>query len=160
MAYPPGMTTVTVELYVDTPGGKPASGEYRVEAERKFGYTGSTWVMQRVTKPWSRLLAGWMRIELPHTNQAGLIGDTGGALAAEPAFKFSIRPTNDSAFGDERYVKLPTSLGTGTVALKDLIDLGGWPNAVITTGSPAPSAGNVTYTESPAGSGLYTASVS
>lgn len=149
MAYPAGMSTCTIEMYVEAVGGKYASGEYRVEVERKFGYTGTSWVMQRVTRPWTRLSSGWLRIELPHTNQAGLIADFGGAITAQPAYKTTIRLTNDLQFGDAKYFYLPTSVGTGTVALSGLIDLGGWPNQIVTPAPPPTGGGDVIYVQDP-----------
>lgn len=137
------MTTVEVVLLLRAVGGQPATGQYRVESERAFGYTGSPWVMQMVVKP-NTLLSqdGEMRIRLPHTNQVGLVGDNGAALDAEPAYKVSIMPTGSLAFGSSKFFRLPTSLGTGTVNLSSLTDLGGWPNQTTTVVTPPPVGGD------------------
>lgn len=142
--YPAGLQVVLCQFFLGTPGGKAASGEYRVECERKFGFAGSAWAMQRVTKPWSRLVGGWMKISLPYTDQAGLTGDAGAPLAPlQPAFKFSFRPTNDSEFGGVRFHQLPLSLGAGPINIKDLVDLGGWPNQTVVV--TPPGSGTTTY---------------
>lgn len=149
--YPTGLQLVLCQFFLGTPGGKAASGEYRVECERKFGFAGSAWAMQRVTKPWTRLVGGWMKIWLPYTNQTGLTGDAGAPLTPQPGFKFSFRPTNDSEFGGERFHQLPLSLGPGPVNIKDLIDLGGWPNQAVVV-NPAPGASGTYVPATVAGS--------
>lgn len=140
MAYPVGMSTCTVEMYLDAIGGKFASGQYRCETDRTFGFTGSPWVMQQVVRPNTLLASGWLRIELPHTDQAGLLGDDGAALDEEPAYRISVMPTGSPSFGNAHTFYLPTSLGTGTVPLSTIADLGGWPSRVVIV-NPPPTGG-------------------
>lgn len=160
MAYPAGMSTITVVGHVDRPDGKYASGYVWAEAERKFGYVGTSWFMIRTTakKAASR---GDFSITLPHSNQLGLTGDAGAAIASV-GYRLYFQPTNDTIVQTLAWQTLPTSMGA-TVNLTQLADLGGWPNAqitVVTGGGGGGAAGNVTYTETAPGSGLFHATVS
>jgi hypothetical protein len=141
MAYPPGMTTINVVGHLDAPNGKPVSGYVWAEAERKFGYVGTSWMMIRTT-PKLALKAGDFVLTLPHSNQAGLLGDAGAAVS-NIGWKILLQPLRDTVIQTLSYVLLPTSLGA-TVNLSALADLGGWPNATILT--PPPSGGTGTFT--------------
>lgn len=141
MAYPPGLSTIEVVLTLDAIGGKYARGQYRVESERTFGYAGSPWVMQMVVRPNTLLAEGEARIRLPHTNQAGLIGDNGSSLTYEPAYKISVMPSGSVEFGNSKYFRLPVSLGVDTVNLNTLTDLGGWPNQTVIVTAPGGGGG-------------------
>lgn len=155
--FPPGMTTCKVSIHISGPTGRYASGHIRVLAERKFGYAGSPWVMQEVS-PWTPTKLGDAMVEMPHTNQANLIGDNGVTLTTEPAYQIVFRPLNSSVIQTQKWIHLPTSFGAAK-NLSEIADLGGWPNAtIIFTPNPTGSVSNVVYVPDtdPADVGLVT----
>lgn len=143
--FPPGMTTVTVTGTLSSLG-KSRAGSVRVYAERKFGYAGTDWIMDEVSAP-VRLVNGKFAIEVPHSNQPGLIGDD-GAPVTNIGYKIVFQPDQSVAAAPPPLVwnLLPTTLGTPipgrpgdtTVPFSKISNLGGWPNSVIVTTPTTP----------------------
>lgn len=156
MAYPSGISLITVTARPVRPDGRGGACRVRVEAERKFGYP-PDFVFERFTE-WHHAVDGLITVQLPHSDQSGLTGDSGIPLDGQVAYRFELQFTRDSTVSTLAFVTLPQSLGP-SVALKNLTDLGGWPHTTIISGPPV-NTGDVTYTENPPGSGLYTVTVS
>jgi hypothetical protein len=154
MAYPAGMSTITVVGHVDRPDGKYASGYVWAEAERKFGYVGTSWLMIRTTAK-KATTRGDFSITLPHSDQPGLIGD-GGVPVTNIGWRIYFQPTNDTLIQTLAWQTLPMSLGS-TVNINALgPNLGGWPNAAPVVVVPGGGAtGALTATETYPGSGLF-----
>ncbi len=132
IAFPSGMSTVVVTGTLSSLG-KSRAGEVRVYAERKFGYIGTDWVMDEVSAP-VRLENGKFALEIPHSNQFGLIGDNGAAVS-NIGYKIVFQPDQSGPAEVKAWTLLPVSLGAGPVPFSTLGNLGGWPNAT-TVGPP------------------------
>lgn len=136
--FPAGMTTVTVTGTLSSLG-KSRSGSVRVYAERKFGYTGTDWIMDEVSEP-VPLVRGKFAVTVPHSPQFGLIGDNGAPLTVGIGYKIVFQPEQSVAAEVLAWTLLPQTVGTAipgqggntTVAFSKLANLGGWPNALTT----------------------------
>lgn len=148
--YPAGLALCTV-----TGSLAFGSGTLYVEAERKFGYTGTSWIMPRYFSKQSSY--GAITVQLPFSNAPGRLGDFGAALTDLVGYKLTFRPTADTSIQTIGYVTLLVADGASR-NLFALTDLGAWPNQTVVVSAP-PSGTNITAVETPPGSGEYKVTV-
>jgi hypothetical protein len=137
--YPAGLALCTVSGTLAF-----GTGTLRVEAERKFGYTGSNWVMPRYFSRNSSY--GVISVQLPFSDAAGRLGDFGAPLTDVVGYKLTFQPAADTSVQTIGYVTLLTAGGANR-NLFSLTDLGAWPNQtkVVT----APGSGASTWVQDP-----------
>lgn len=142
MTFPVGMSLITVNVELDDPTSDAEQFSLRVEYERVFGYVGTPWISTRFSN-WKRSKAGIASLQVPHSNQAGLLGDFGAAIT-NLGVRFEVRPVRESVIQTLKWVQLPVSLGP-TVNLSALANLGGWPNQTVVVNPPGGGGGGDEY---------------
>jgi hypothetical protein len=134
VVYPPGMSRIILSATLSS-AGRPRTGRYRVEVERQFGYIGTGWYMTRFSE-WFRLIEGRLELDLPHSDQPGLIGDNGAALTKPVAYKIQVKPNGSDPIVTEAWNTLPMALGAAATLDVMKPNLGGWPNSIVVTTPP------------------------
>lgn len=142
--FPAGMTRTIVTGSLSSLG-KAREGYVVVTAERKFGYINTDWIMDKVSEPiWLR--SGRFAVEIPHSDQYGLIGDNGAPVTGI-GYQIKFQPAQSEPAEVLAWTQIltvtgdpvPGRPGITTVAFSKLGNLGGWPHAVIITNPTTPT---------------------
>lgn len=159
LSMPAGVSTFRVQFEAIGVNGRPIGGWFTVEPETPLVWaaTGTPLLGSAETKYYADGIVD--DLWLPYTDQTGFTAGVGGPPAIDWGYRFYFRPIRSRQLLTDTYVRVPSSVAS-PVKVANLMNIGGWPNATITIVEDGGSGDNITYTETPPGSGLYVASVS